>query len=221
MAKLQSLRPGCKDVFNAFLVRNADYEGYDEIPVLRPTYNLPNQIITFSKAVLSQDYDQWVCFYEDDAAFVRLWNNPTKYLPILKRFNGIITPDFSLYQDMPLCMQKWNIYRSRAIGVWLQENGVKVIPNIRWADFRTHRAACLGISTHSVISIGSHGALKDVVIRKNFVAGLDYVIHTLSPSGLVVYGAMPEAIFGKYENTGITIVQFDASITQIHKAGDA
>ena len=221
MAKLQSQRPGCKDVFHAFLVKNADYEGYDEIPILKPTYILPNRIITFSEALRSRDYDQWVCFYEDDAVFVRLWKNPTKYLPILKRFNGVITPDFSLYRDMPLCMQKWNIYRSRAIGVWLQENDVKIVPNIRWADFRTYRTACLGISTHSVISIGSHGALKDVITRKDFVAGLDFVIHTLSPSGLVVYGAMPEAIFGKYERTGMTIVQFDALITRIHKGGDA
>lgn len=217
----QSLRPGCKDVFHAFLVKNADYEGYDEIPVLQPTYILPNRIITFSKALRTQDYNQWVCFYEDDAAFIRLWNNPVKYLPVLKRFNGVITPDFSLYRDMPLCMQKWNIYRSRAIGVWLQENGISVIPNVRWGDCRTHRTSCLGIAARSTIAIGSLGAVKDIITRADFEKGLEYVIHTLIPSALIVYGSAPEAIFGKYRNSGINILQFDASITRIHKAGDA
>ncbi len=54
-------------------------------------------------------------------AFERIWTTPNKYLPIIKKFRGVITPDFSVYRDMPLVMQQWNIYRSRAIGHWLQE----------------------------------------------------------------------------------------------------
>lgn len=29
------------------------------------------------------------------------------------RFNGVILPDFSLFRDMPLVMQMYNILRSR------------------------------------------------------------------------------------------------------------
>ena len=75
--------------------------------------------------------------YEDDAAFERLWSRPERYLPILKRYAGVIAPDFSLYRDMPLVMQQWNVYRSRAIAHWLQENGIPVIANVRWGDRRT------------------------------------------------------------------------------------
>ena len=63
--------------------------------------------------------------YEDDYRFERIWRNPRQYLNVLKRYNGVILPDFSLYRDMPLVMQLWNIYRSRAIGFWLQLNGIK------------------------------------------------------------------------------------------------
>ena len=45
-----------------------------------------------------------------------------KYLNILSKYGGVITPDYSLYRDMPLSMQIWNIFRSRALGSYLQSN---------------------------------------------------------------------------------------------------
>ena len=43
------------------------------------------------------DFDSWVVFYEADKYFERLWNNPKQYISKLKRFQGVITPDFSIY----------------------------------------------------------------------------------------------------------------------------
>ena len=82
MSRINSERKNCKDVFNAFLVRLAYFAGLFEFPVLKPTYCIPNRLLTFSKAVSSKDYDYWVHFYEDDYLFERLWQNPKKYLEI-------------------------------------------------------------------------------------------------------------------------------------------
>jgi len=60
-----------------------------------------------------------------------------------------------LVRNMPLVMQLWNIYRSRAIGCWLQRNDVKVIVNIRWGDCRTYRCCCDGVSQNSTIAVGT------------------------------------------------------------------
>lgn len=43
-------------------------------------------------------------FSKDDFKFNRIWNNPKRYLEFLKNFKGIISPDFSLYRNMPLSM---------------------------------------------------------------------------------------------------------------------
>ena len=115
MSKENSTRTGCKDVFRAFLVKNARYAGDLEIPCIEAEDQLPTRLIPFSKAFGSKDYDAWVHFYEDDVGFERLWNQPNKYMPILKKYAGVISPDFSVYRDMPLVMQQWNIYRSRAM----------------------------------------------------------------------------------------------------------
>ena len=218
MSKNNSSRSGCKDVFHAFLVKNAEYDGQLEIPIIKPQDDLPNKLILFSKILGCKDYDQWVCFYEDDVSFERIWNRPERYLPILSKFKGVITPDFSLYRDMPLVMQQWNIYRGRAIGHWLQENGIHVIPNIRWGDERTYDAACLGISQRSTIAVGSHGCIKLTEERKQFAKGLDYVISKLHPKVIVVYGTAPEAVFGKFTESGTVIRRFNSEFDLSRKA---
>ena len=217
MSQINSTRSGCKDVFHAFLVENATYSGKWEIPCLNKETAVPNDLILFSKAVSSNAFDSWVCFYEDDINFERLWNNPQKYLPILKRFAGVISPDFSLYRDMPLVMQEWNVYRGRAIAPWLQENGVPVIPNIRWGDERTYKLCCCGIHHGGTIAVGPHGCIKLLQEREPFKNGLDYVVRRIRPDTIVVYGKAPDDIFDKYRKSGIIIKQFESVFCITHR----
>lgn len=210
MSIINCARAGCRDVFHAFLVEKAEYAGFLEIPRLDFLDEKPRKLISFSKALKSTDYDCWVHFYQDDAQFERIWNQPKKYLPILRKFSGVISPDFSLYRDMPLVMQYWNIYRNRAIGRWLQDNGVKVIVNVRWGDKRSYAPSCFGVPHGGTIAIGSHGCVKLIEEREFFQEGLEYVVSILHPKTIVVYGAAPGIVFDKYANQGITILQFDS-----------
>ena len=165
----------------------------------------------------SKEYDSWVCFYEDDTAFERFWNNPKRYLPVLKRFEGVVAPDFSLYRDMPLVMQEWNIYRSRALAHWLQENGIPVIPNLRWGDERTYKLCCSGISKGGTIAVGSHGCIKLLQEREQFSKGLEYVVRHVQPDTIVVYGTAPDCIFEEYRKGGIAVKQFDSDYMMAHR----
>ena len=65
MSSVNSLRKSCKDIINAFLVALATYAGFFEFPRIRPTFDIPNRLIAFSKALSCKDYDQWVHFYEE------------------------------------------------------------------------------------------------------------------------------------------------------------
>ena len=212
MSKVNCARKGCKDVFNAFLVKLAIYAGLYEFPVITPCYDIPNRLIAFSRCISGKDFNCWVHFYEDDYLFERLWRNPKIYLPILQKYNGVILPDWSLYRDMPLVMQLWNIYRSRAIGAWLQANDVKVIPNIRYGDRRTFKVCTDGLKKHSVIAVGTHGTLKNIEDRTIFINGLDFVVQHINPVAIVVYGACPDSIFQKYRDMGIKIYHFESDI---------
>lgn len=63
-----------QDVFNSFLVCDADYDGYIELPKIRTSNILPEALIPFSKAMAKncKDLRSFVMFYEHDMKFERL-----------------------------------------------------------------------------------------------------------------------------------------------------
>lgn len=161
MAKIEKNRKSCKDVYKSFLVEDAYFDGDCEIPVLNGINNVnPKNLVLYSDRNKNPNKEDWICFYEDDYKINSFWNNPRKYLNILSKYGGIITPDYSLYRDMPLSMQIWNTFRSRALGYYLQSIGIKVVPNVRFSDERTYDIACAGVEKKSTIALSTLGLMK-------------------------------------------------------------
>ena len=182
MAKIEKNRKSCKDVYKSFLVEDTYYDGDYEIPVIRESNNVnPKNLVLYSNRNKNLNKEDWIYFYEDDYKINSFWNNPRKYLNILSKYGGVIIPDYSLYRDMPLSMQIWNVFRSRALGYFMQSNGVKVLPNGRFSDERTYDIACAGVEKNSTIALSTHGLMKIKKEKEIFKKGLDYVIRKLTP----------------------------------------
>ncbi len=207
------------DVFHSYLVENANYEGLFELPIIYTSNEIPNNVVSFSKAMSKTwtDFDCFVMFYEHDRKFERLWNNPKQYLAKLKKFKGVISPDFSLYRNMPLCMQMWNTYRNRALATWFAQNGIKVIPNVRFNDERTYQFCFDGIEKNKTVAVGTHGCIKNKVDKAYFKQGLAELAKRLSPKTIIVYGSAPDSIFKEYKDKGIEIVVFESEFSKSRK----
>jgi len=207
------------DVFNSFLVADAEYEGVIELPKTKTSNQIPEKVISFSRAMSQKwnDFDCFVMFYEHDVRFERLWKNPKRYLQKLKKFKGVISPDFSLYRNMPLVMQMWNTYRGRALAFWLQSNNIEIIPNIRWGDARTYNFCFDGVERNKTVAIGTHGCIKHKIDKEYFKHGLSELVKRLSPETIIVYGRAPDDIFKKYKDNGIKIVSFESEFSKSRK----
>ena len=127
----------------------------------------------FNKALEEEWYKKWVHFYIHDDRFEKIWKTPKDYLERLKKYAGIITPDFSVYIGMPYVMQTWNTYRNRTIGYCLQNNGIKIIPNVRWGDERTYDFAFEGLEKGGNFAVSTNGCLQDKFNREYFAKGGD------------------------------------------------
>ncbi|MGM9551911.1 MAG: DUF4417 domain-containing protein [Clostridia bacterium] len=211
------------DVFKSFLVEDAEYDGYIELPKIKTSDLIPDKVVTFSKAMEKsfKDFGCHVMFYEHDAKFERLWNNPIQYLPKLKKFKGVISPDFSLYRNMPLCMQMWNAYRGRALAYWMQKNGIEIIPNIRFNDARTYSFCFDGIEPFKTVAVGTHGCIKKKEDKKIFKQGLKELVRVLQPKTIIIYGAVPDEIFGGYRKKGINIIAFESEYSKSRRQVNA
>ena len=220
---LNKKRSGCKDVWNAFMLDGSTYSDND-IPMCPTTAtDLPKDIITWeeTKAIykkhringdLSFKHSAYVCWYIDDYKFDGprgIWHDCNFALKVLHHFAGVITPDFSTYQDFPEPLKIYNTYRMRAYGYWLGRNGINVINNVRWGTPETYRYCFDGIPENSIVAIGTcGGSPRKLIDRKRFEDGLNEMVKTLNPHTIIVYGSAKYECFEKLKEQGINIIDF-------------
>ena len=79
--------------------------GYYQIPIIKNDNYIPKELIGFNYAKTSKNKDVGIHFYIDDYQFERIWTSPEGYAEILSEYDCMVTPDFSLYLDMPRAMK--------------------------------------------------------------------------------------------------------------------
>ena len=176
-----------------------------QMPIIRRENFIPGELIGFNYALTSDNKNAGIHFYVDDYQFERLWNEPEKYVDVLAAYDCILSPDFSLYLDMPMPIKIWNIYRSRQIGAYYQSQGIKVIPTVSWAEPETFEFCFQGIEEGSVVSISTIGVKRDKNALKIWREGVAEMLDRIKPSAVLIYGGKLDFDFGKvktvyYEN---------------------
>ncbi len=216
-------RKSCRDVFNAYMCKEATYTEND-IPLCPTTATSPpDDIITWveAKGIYKKQlrrknknfkHNAFVCFYIDDYKFDGphgIWYNSTFALRILSHFAGIITPDFSTYQDFPGPIKIYNTYRMRTFGYWIATHKLAVINNVRWGTPETYSYCFDGISQNSIVAIGTcGGSPRKIIDRKRFEDGLYEMIKRLKPHTIIVYGSAKYNCFEKLKERNIKIIEF-------------
>ena len=180
-----------------------------QMPIIKNNGYIPTGLIGFNYAKTSKDKGVGVHFYVDDYQFERVWNYPEKYLDVLMEYDCILSPDFSLYLDMPMPMKIWNVYRSRQIGAFYQSKGIKVIPTISWAEPETFQFCFQGIPQGSIVSISTIGVKRDPDALKIWRDGVSAMIDQIAPSAILVYGGKLDFDYG-----GIPVHYFENKVTE-------
>lgn len=171
--------------YNLQLVNRFDCTS-SEYPDLEPCDFIPSSLTGFNYALSDKNPEGALHFFIDDYQFERVWNSPEKYLDILKKYEAVLSPDFSLYLDMPLPMQRWNVYRSRALAHYWQKNGIKVIPTLSWSDNESYSFCFEGLPQNSVYAVSTVGVMDNLEV---FYQGLNTALDRLRPKRLLVYGS--------------------------------
>lgn len=197
------------EAYNLDIYDDLDTDGFYQMPVIYNDGVIPDDVIGFNYAKTSTNKDIGIHMYIDDYQFERLWNKPQDYVDILKEYQCVFSPDFSLYLDMPMAMKIWNIYRSRLIGQYLQRQGVKVIPTISWAEADTFSFCFDGIPSGSVVSVSTIGVKRDEYVTSIWQAGMDAMIEKIKPSMILVYGGELD-----YDYQGIPVKYYENKVTE-------
>lgn len=210
------------DGFQAYLTEGAELDGEPGIPMLLDMGNtqIPRDLLSFGKALSCRNHRQYVHFYMHDREFSRVLTATTRYLDLIKTYDGIITPDCSMAIGQAPCLQQANTYMNRAVGYFFQKQGVPVIPNIRWSDESSFAYCFLGVPKHSIVCVSTHGCIRNRQQRKLFRTGLEAMIYELKPRAVLVHGYMPDDIFGDFKGY-VEFRRYPSEFERTHsKAGE-
>ena len=138
-------------------------------------------------------------FFLDDYRFERCWKSPDSQIDELQKYQGVLSPDFSLYTNYPEAMQIWQVYRNRWCAAYWQSLGIKVIPTVGWADSNSFKYAFLGIENNSTVAVSTVGILNNEISKMLFEGGFKEMIQQINPKNILLYGNKLEN-FDKYEN---------------------
>lgn len=102
-----------------------------------------------------QHFDQIVHFFLYDYELERVWKRPDQDVEKLKRYRAVLFRDFSMYLEMALAMQLYNVFRNRWCGACFASKGIRVIPTVSWGDECTFDFCFDGIPKGSTVAVST------------------------------------------------------------------
>lgn len=172
--------------------------GRFEIPQILPVeYEGGCEFIGFNYAKSCKNpQDKGVHFFLDDYQFNRLWTNIDQYIPMLSRFQYVMSPDFSTYTDFPKVIQIYNHYRKHWVAAYLQDAGINVIPTISWSTPDSFEWCFDGEPEGSTVAVSSVGCVKNAEAKQLFIDGYAEMVRRLHPEKIIFYGNVPAECTG-------------------------
>lgn len=127
-------------------------------------------------------------FYVDDARFNCWYDDPPKYVRhwLENGIVGAVTPNYSTYEEWPKAERIFNIYRSRFVGRYMQEAGMKIIPDVEGVPDDLE-FVCAGLKGFKTISIQAHQNYKTKELFSIQEKILSYIMAQLKPENILLY----------------------------------
>ena len=198
-----------RDTFGASMVEGATFDPDHDMPLIRADSFVPTALVPFSVAKRSDwnDFDCAVHFCERDQDIEPFWSNPTRYIPKLKKFEGVIGLDFSTCVDFPRALKVWNAYRNRASVYKLQTSGIPSLPLLR-GDPDIIDQEIAGLEQGCAFAVSPRGCVREVDDRKRFERDLKYLIDALEPSTIISYGANSFGVLEYAYEQGVEVYEY-------------
>ena len=142
-------------------------------------------LIGYDKINQSDEKEKTVHFFLDDYRFESIYKNPNDKIERLKKFNAVMSPDFSMFTEMPVSLQLYNCFRNRWVGAYLQSKGIKVIPTVRWGSLESFNFCFDGIEQGCTVAVSTLGIKNE---KSHFMLGYNEMRRRIRPKKIICYG---------------------------------
>lgn len=192
--------------------------GPAQIPVLAPpTYDeLPTQMLAFDKRGADDSGGSLLHFCVQDSKLRHPARAPHSYVADFASAWGILTPDFTITDQMPPWQRQMSVWWNRAVGVYYQRRGLRVVPHIRWRNAADYDHCFVGIEQGSTVAVSNYGSRRDPSLSWDFQQGLYALVERLAPDRVLVYGSTQQRAFR--DLTGRTeFIAYSTDVARAHQ----
>lgn len=131
-------------------------------------------------------------FFTEDYRFEKMWTNAVEAVEEHHdaEWGSILAPDFSVWNDDPIPVQLWNVYRNRWCSVYWQKAGFDVIPGLRGHYAKaTHSWMNAGIPQKCpLVAVQCRAGMSSDVKRAGWARAYARGIEEMSPQAVLIYG---------------------------------
>ena len=137
-----------------------------------------------------EHFRRMIHFFLYDYNFEDIWDDTDKFIPILKNYRVVLSPDFSMYIEMHPIMQLFNVFRNRWVGAYLASEGIKVVPTVSWGLEPSFEFCFDGIEKGSAVAVSTymcsaHNNHSDQ--KKVFLNGYNELLQRIEPQVILCY----------------------------------
>lgn len=176
-----------KLVRNEFLY-NGKSSGKYEFPMIKKQDINVDEIEFLSyvnaKKEDEKNKDKTIHFFTYDWQFENVYDKAEEEFEKLKQYKYLLSPDFSVFTNMPLSLQIESVFKNRWCGAYWQSKGLKVIPTISWGDEKSFEFCFDGIEEGSIVAVCTY-------YRENceteFMLGYNEMMKKIKPSKVICY----------------------------------
>ncbi len=176
-----------KLVRNEFLYYNMSAGKYDFPIIKRQDIDADKiKFLSFADAKKedAENRDKTIHFFTYDWKFEKVYENAEEELEKLSQYYALLSPDFSLFTNMPLALQIQSVFKNRWCGAFWQSRGLKVIPTVSWGDESSFDFCFDGIEEGSVVAVSTYYREN---CEEEFMLGYNQMLDRIKPSMVLCY----------------------------------
>ena len=157
-------------------------------PIIKKEEIDPDKIsfLSYVNAKLNdqENKDKTIHFFTYDWKFEKVYTNIDEEIEKLKNYYCVLSPDFSIFTNMPLALQIESVFKNRWCGAYMQSKGIKVIPTVSWGDARSFDFCFDGIEEGSIVAVSTYYRENN---EEEFMLGYNEMLKRIKPSLILCY----------------------------------
>ena len=144
------------------------------------------QFLSYTNTKLNdtENLDKTVHFFTYDWKFEKVYEKAQTEVEKLSQYYCLLSPDFSIFTNMPLALQIESVFKNRWCGAYWQSQGLKVIPTVSWGDKNSFEFCFDGVEQGAIVAVCAYYREN---CEEEFMLGYNEMLEKIKPSMVLCY----------------------------------